>query len=118
MGTNSEQLATNGAGNVSKCHQNSNVALVGPSEYKLFSPSEYLVGLVLNVFRFPKQSEPREEGSRRSTKYQHYSKLQRGSALSFPCKNKLELYAACLVGGESSADAVIYSLLENRNLHD
>lgn len=25
MGTNSEQVATNGAGNVSKCHQNSNV---------------------------------------------------------------------------------------------
>jgi len=35
-------------------------ALVGPSEYKLFSPLERLVGLVPHVFRFPQQSEPRE----------------------------------------------------------
>lgn len=75
------------------------------------------MGLVLNAFRFPEQTEPRE-GSCRSKKNQHYSKLQRGSILSFPCKNKLELYADCLVGGESSTDAVIYSLLENKNLHD
>lgn len=52
---------------------------------------EHLVGLIVNMLMLPEQS--RKERSCRGAKYQYYSKLQRGSTLSFTHKNKLELYA-------------------------
>lgn len=84
-----------------------------PIRIEMIPTSALPRGFIVNKFRFH-----RAQGGRGAAEAPNIAVNCRREALPFPRKNKWELRAACLVGGQGSTDAMTHRLLENQNPQD